>query len=176
MSRMETPPHYVLTGGPCAGKTTTLDEISKRGYPILAEGARLEIEEGLARGETLEQIRSGDWLQRVVKRQFSIEQAVPRDKPFFFDRAVPDSVAYYKFLGAEEDTVLRNALKDAAYRKVFLLDLLAFQRDGARNESPEEAKKIENLLFDAYRGLGYEVIRVPVMSVEKRVDFILANL
>ena len=175
MLRM-TPPWYVITGGPCAGKTTTLDELAKRGQCVLAEGARLEIEEGLARGETLDQIRSGDWLPRVVKRQFALEQAVPKDQTYFFDRAVPDSLAYYTFLGAPQDDVLKDAVRQSAYRKVFFLALVSFEQDHARNESADEAKKIESLLRSAYEGLGYQLVDVPVMSIGDRADFILANL
>lgn len=170
------PPWYVLTGGPCAGKTTTLNEIARRGHPILAEGARLEIEEGLARGETLDQIRSGDWLQRVVRRQFGMEQAVSRDETFFFDRGVPDSLGYYRFLGVEPDQILLDAVKRSTYRKVFLLELTDFVRDGARNETPEEAERIQQLLYEAYAGLGYEIVDVPIMPIPDRADFILSHL
>lgn len=171
-----TPPWYVLTGGPCAGKTTTLNELARRGHPVLAEGARLEIEEGLARGESLDQIRSGDWLQRVVRRQFGQEQAVSRDDLFFFDRGVPDSLAYYRFLGAEPDAILLESIAKSSYRKVFLLELTDFVRDSARNESPQEAERIQQLLYEAYAELGYEIIDVPVMPVADRADFILNNL
>src|SRR6185312_6669514 len=52
--RMKTPPHYVLTGGPCAGKTTVILELQKRGYHVLEEAARSVIDEMLAQGKTLD--------------------------------------------------------------------------------------------------------------------------
>jgi len=171
-----TPPRYVITGGPCAGKTTTLDELGRRGHFILAEGARLEIEEGLARGQSLDEIRSGDWLERVVRRQFAMEQALPPDTACFLDRGVPDSVAYYEFLGVPEEEVLKNAVSKSSYRKVFILALVSFEQDHARNESADEARKIESLLRKAYQELGYDIVDVPVMSVGERADFILSNM
>lgn len=36
----------VLTGGPCCGKTTLIEELNKRGYPVLHETAREVLNEG----------------------------------------------------------------------------------------------------------------------------------
>jgi predicted ATPase len=42
--------HFVMTGGPGAGKTTVLQALAARGYPHAEESARLIIRERLARG------------------------------------------------------------------------------------------------------------------------------
>ena len=44
-----TPPWYVITGGPSAGKTTVIDLLSKHGYATTIEEARhyINIEEHL---------------------------------------------------------------------------------------------------------------------------------
>lgn len=173
---MHTPPHYVLTGGPCAGKTTTIDELARRGHPVLAEAARLVIEEGLAAGKTLDEIRTDAFFHRVIHRASAMETAVPHDEQFFFDRGVPDSLAYYKLFNKPVDQVLRDAVANTSYRKIFLLDLLDFETDEARNETPEQAARIHALIREAYLDLGYEVVEVPVMPVEQRVDFIISNL
>lgn len=36
---------YVLTGGPCSGKSTTLEYLSSRGYLVVPEMARVVIDE-----------------------------------------------------------------------------------------------------------------------------------
>lgn len=174
---METPPWYVLTGGPCAGKTTTIHALEERGYPILAEPARLIINEKLAEGHTLEAIIADpDWLSSVVRRAHEQEREVPRDTLYFFDRAAPDSLAYYRHFGKEIDEDLQSALRDIRYRKVFLLDLIDFRNDAARHEDPEEAGVLHGLIREAYESLDYEVIEVPLMPVAERVDFILERL
>lgn len=172
-----TPPWYVLTGGPCAGKTTTLDELARRGNRVLAEPARQVIDEKLAAGMTIEQIVSDpDWLASVVRRADAQENALPKDELFFLDRAVPDSLAYYRHFGRELEDEIRAAIVEKRYRKVFLLDLIDFRNDEARHEDPEEAAVLHTLIREAYEGLGYEVITVPVLPVAERVDFILARL
>ncbi|MDB5238506.1 MAG: hypothetical protein JWM46_776 [Candidatus Kaiserbacteria bacterium] len=168
---------YVLTGGPCAGKTTTINELAKRGYPVVAEAARLIIEEELAQGTTIGEIVSHeDWLQAVVRRAVEMQKSVNENERVFFDRGIPDSIAYYRLGGKEQDEVLKAALDGVKYRKIFLLDLVDFSNDPARSETLEEARTLHQYIADAYQGLGYEIVRVPVMPVEKRVDYILAHL
>ena len=170
-------PWYVLTGGPCAGKTTTINELAKRGHPVLAEPARLIIDEKLAAGMTIDQIVTDpDWLPSVVRRARAQEALLPKDQLYFLDRAVPDSVAYYHHFKRELDAEILSALKVCEYRKVFLLDLIDFRNDEARHEDLEEAAILHQLIRAAYEGKGFEVVNVPVMEVEKRADFILARL
>lgn len=178
MLGMETvPPWYVLTGGPCAGKTTTIDALAKRGHPVLAEPARLIIDEKLAAGHTIEEIVTDpDWLPSVARRAEAQEAQLPKDQLFFLDRAAPDSMAYYWHFKKEFDADLTRAIHAQRYRKIFLLDLIDFRNDGARHEDPEEAEILHRLIREAYEELGYEVTPVPVLEVEKRADYILERL
>ncbi len=172
-----TPPWYVITGGPCAGKTTTCNELINRGYPVLPEPARLEIEEKLAKGMTIEQIVTDpDWLPSVVRRSTAQERALPKDIPYILDRATPDSVAYYRLGKMELDEQILSAMKEIRYRKVFLLDLVDYVTDYARTETPEQARALHAAIRSAYEEQGYEIVPVPVMPVQERVQFILARL
>lgn len=172
-----TPPWYVLTGGPCAGKTTTINELARRGHPVLAEPARLIIDERLAAGHTIEEIvGDDDWLPSVVRRAHGQESLVPADELFFFDRALPDSLAYYRIANREVDDYFRAALAQTRYRKVFLLDLVDYRTDEARTETPEEAMIVHGQIREAYVDQGYDIVEVPVMPVAERADFILKNL
>ncbi len=172
-----TPPWYVLTGGPCAGKTTTIDELARRGHPVLAEPARLIIEEQLAEGKAIQDIvGDSDWLPSVVRRAYSQERTVPRDRLHFFDRALPDSLAYYRLANREVDDFFRTCMAEIRYRKIFLLDLVEYEIDHARSETPEQAMMIHGQIREAYTDQGYEIVEVPVMPVTERADFILARL
>ncbi len=174
---METPEWYVITGGPCAGKTTTCNELMRLGHPVLAEPARLEIETKLARGMTIEQIvTDADWLPSVVRRSTAQERELPTDTVWFLDRATPDSVAYYRLSGRELDEQILNAMKEIRYRKVFLLDLVDYVTDYARTETPEQARALHKAIHSAYQEQGYEIVPVPVLPVAERVQYILARL
>lgn len=177
MEHFSTPPWYVLTGGPCAGKTTTIDELARRGHPVLAEPARLIIDEKLAAGHAIEEIVGDpDWLPSVVRRAYAQERLVPTDTLFFFDRAMPDSLAYYGIAQRPVDDFFREALSEIRYRKIFLLDLVQYENDHARSETPEQAMIIHGQIREAYVDQGYEIVEVPVMPVSERADFILERL
>lgn len=177
MSTM-TPPWYVLTGGPCAGKTTTINALSARGYPIVKEGARGYIEGELAKGRTIEDIRGADnsFFYHVLRAVVAAESVIPQDTEYFLDRAIPDSLAYYRAFGVPEDDELLNACRLFRYKKVFLLEPLDFEPDEARNESPELAEKLHASIRQAYEDLGYQITTIPILPVEDRVDLILRSL
>lgn len=174
---METPPWYVLTGGPCAGKTTTIDELERRGNPVLAEPARLIIDEKLSAGETIQQIvTDSEWLPSIVRRAYAQESTVPKDRLHFFDRAIPDSLAYYRLSKRPVEDFFTAAMAEIRYRKVFLLELVAYKNDEGRPETPEQAKAIHEEIRKAYTDQGYEIVEVPVLPVAERADFILERL
>ena len=174
---MQTPPHYVLTGGPCAGKTTTINELARRGYPVLAEPARLIIDEKLAAGKMIEEVVGDpEWLPSVVRRAYAQESAVSKDELYFFDRAIPDSLAYYTLANRRVEDFFKEAMIEIRYRKIFLLDLVDFKNDEGRPETPEQAAALHKLICEGYQSQTYEIVDVPVMPVSDRADFILSNL
>jgi hypothetical protein len=95
------PPWYVLTGGPCAGKTTLLAELEKRGYKTVPEAARTYIDQERAKGRTLEEIRSdeGAFQHALIPMKVSAEQNASKDDVTFFDRGMHDSLVYFSYAG-----------------------------------------------------------------------------
>lgn len=171
-------PWYVLTGGPCAGKTTLIREFEADGIPIVHESARVIIEQGFAQGKTLEQIRAdgaafGAAIIALDTENLSRHAGTEK---VFFDRSILDNIAYHRILGFEPSAELLAAAERASFSKVFLLDLLDYQLDDARNETPEEAARIHEALEVAYREYGVPIVKVPVVPVPERVEFILSNL
>jgi predicted ATPase len=98
------------------------------------------------------------------------------DELYFLDRALPDSLAYCRYLGIEPDPELLAALGTASYRKVFVLDLLPLAGDYARTEDAAAQLRIHATLIEVYEDLGFVVETVPVLSVEQRVDLILSRV
>lgn len=171
------PPHYVITGGPCAGKTTLIFELEKRGYSVVPEPARLLIDARLASGETIGKIVTDpDWLPSVVRKALSLYREVPPNETYFFDRAVPDSLAYYKANNRTVDNEFRAALAEVKFRKVFLLDLVDFANDEARSETPEEAARLHELIREGYKEQGYDIVEVPALPVPERANFVLSRI
>jgi len=175
---MQTNPWYVLTGGPCAGKTTLIREFEADGIPVVHESARVIIERELAVGKTLEEIRTppGRFEAEIVALDIANLARPASDEKIFFDRSIIDNIGYHRFLGLEPSRELLVAAESARFRKVFLLDLLHYQLDDARNETPEEAAAVHDALEAAYRDYGIPVVQVPVMPVEERIVFVLERL
>lgn len=170
---------YVITGGPCSGKTTTLGVMEKLGYHVEYETARFWIEQELKKGKTLEEMRQDEYLfqKKILELKIENEKKFPKNELIFIERGIPDTTAYYQqSCNIKEDALLKESLKKCHYKKVFLFELLDYQRDYARLENEQEAKILEKLLEEAYSNLGMEVIRVPKMSVQQRVEFILKQL
>ncbi len=93
----------------------------------------------------------------------------------FLDRALPDALAYYRFLDLPPDPKLLYALRSAKYRGVFLLDLLPLVKDYARTEDNTAQRKIHDLLRKVYEELGHPIKTVPALDPEARGKYILAR-
>lgn len=178
MTRMHTSPWYVLTGGPCSGKTTLINELKDRGYSVLPESARTIIAAQLAQGKTIEQIVADtlSFEHAIIGHQLELQAEASATDVVFFDRAVPDNIAYYRKFGLELDQVVQDAAKAQRYRKIFLLDMIDFVSDIERYETPEEALALHKGIRRAYEELGYEITEVPVLPVSERADFVLERL
>lgn len=108
--------------------------------------------------------------------QIEQEAALSPDDVVFLDRAIPDALAYYRFLDLPVDEELTRALVTVYYKKVFILDLLPFVPDYARTEDQLAQKQIHELITQVYDELPFPIVKVPVLRPDERVNFILESL
>ena len=169
---------YVITGGPSSGKTTTVNLLKARGYKTTIEHARHYLDTKRRNGKTVEVVRKHqtEFQLGVLQMQLEQEKELSPDDVIFLVRAIPDALAYYRFLNLPEDSKLLDALHSVSYKKVFILDCLPLVQDYARKEDEAAQKKIHKLLIEVYESLLFPIMRVPVLHQEERVDFILKNL
>lgn len=169
---------YVITGGPSSGKTTTVNILRERGYITTMEHARHFLDTQRLKGRTIEEVRKNqrEFQLGVLDMQIEQEKVILPSLQVFLDRAIPDALAYYRFLNLSEDKKLIEALRTVSYKKIFILDPLPLKNDYARTENAEAQKKIHELITEVYESLPFPVVRVPVLPAEERVDFILKNL
>ena len=144
---------------------------------MVHEVARACIEEALKKGRKLAEIKADalTFEQHILDRKIDIEASLPKDAVIFFDRAVPDSIAYFKLEDLDPSECLEKS-KIVRYRKVFLFERLVFEKDPVRSEDIAIAIKLEHLIASSYNMLGYDILRVPVLSIKQRTDFILLRL
>jgi predicted ATPase len=169
---------YVVTGGPSSGKTTLVTLLAARGYAVVHEHARQRIDLELRYGETLEDIRRDQlgFQRSVLEMQLEHESNTPPGQLTFFDRGIPDTLAYHRFHRLPESAFFERAVAACAYRKVFLLELLPLVNDYARKEDVAAQHELQELLIAVYSALPFPMVRVPVMGPEERLDFVLARL
>ena len=152
--------------------------LKARGYKTTIEHARHYIDSENINGRTVEEVRKNQkkFQLEILEMQIAQENKIPHEDIVFLDRAIPDALAYYRFLNLPEDKKLLEALSNACYKKVFILDCLTLVKDYARTEDETAQKKIHALISEVYELLPFPVIYVPVLPPEERVDFILKNI
>jgi len=168
---------YVFTGGPCSGKSTMLAEFEKNGFRVVPESAGAVIAEAIAAGKTINEARADEiaFQYSVMERQMNCERDLPPDALLLLDRALPDSAAYHAYLGLNPDEIMVHCKRNL-YKKIFLMELLPFQRGDARTEDARAAENIHQHIKETYQRLGYTIISVPAMPIEQRFLFVRSRL
>lgn len=163
----------VITGGPSVGKSTLLNELRKSGFAVVPEQATEVIKEG-----KILPWENRDLFQReVLRRQLEAEAPFHDSKDtVFVDRGVFDGEAYYQCDGIEPPSVFKE-LSAMQYSKVLLLEPLGvFVQDGIRFENMEFTVLITQVLHEVYSEKGFEVIRTPAETVQRRLQFALSSI
>jgi predicted ATPase len=168
---------HVITGAPCCGKTTLIDQLANQGFQTVPETARLYFEREMAKGRTMYEILANRAaLQRGLEdMQLSIECGLRAIDILFLDRALPDCLAWHRVAGLNPNELLSEYFHHR-YASVFILDPLPFEENGAREIDAAEVGYLDEWLARDYSALGYSVVRVPVLSPEERLSFVLETL
>ena len=169
----------VITGGPCSGKTTIIEELRKKGFPILEETAKEIVEKRRDFPFTEEEAKIRQNL--IFNEQLRKEELAEKQnyETLLLDRSIIDGLAYVNLYCNENyKKEFSEKIKNTDYDLILLFELLPFESEGFRskNENVEEARKIHDSLYNSYKGLGYNIIIVPKMSVEERINFVLEKI
>ena len=168
---------YVVTGAPSSGKTTLVRRLERLGYRVVHEVARSYIEARMRQGQTLREVRTDkrSFETCILNAKVALEATLPKDELIVFDRAIPDSIAYFEAAGLDKTEAVEKSPRNQ-YRKIFLLDRLPYRTDHVRIEDKETAGKLDKGLEQSYKMLGYDVMRIPVVSIHDRLEIILAEI
>lgn len=170
----------IITGGPGFGKTSVIEELEKRNYPCVHEVSRTIIKEQLE--------INGDILPWKNLNQFSALLMERRVQQFtdalhqgfvFFDRGIPDIIAYMNQNALEIPQNYKSLLAQHAYfSTVFIVPPWneIFKNDAERKEDYSTAVDIHEFIISTYQRLGYKTIVLPKVSVKDRADFIINSL
>lgn len=178
---------YVLTGGPCVGKTTVIDILAKRGNATFPEFARAIINREVKNGSDILPWKNAalfqdSYAKEQLAEELEIEKYLAGQNRIFMDRCIIDGRAFCNFAKVSiPDEIDRHvaflAENGAKYDVIFMLDPLdAYHFDDGRVFKPEESQLLHDLVAETYAHYGYTLIRVPFLPPEARADFILEKV
>lgn len=163
----------VITGGPSVGKTTIVSGVAERGFPFVQEFATQIIKEGVL----LPWVDRCSFQNEVLRRQCAAEKELDSvEGPVFLDRGLFDGEAYYIYDKLEIPDRF-SQLDASKYSVAFLVEPLNFfDKTDVRREDLEFTHEISAILENCYSSRGVEVVRVPAMTPDERVDFVIAEV
>lgn len=172
---------HVVTGGPGSGKTSLIDALARAGYARTVEAGRAIIQDQLAiDGPALPWRDPSAFAELMLSWELrSYRMAEATSGPVFFDRGVTDLLGYLTLVGRPVPAHIARAAERFRYRRrVFVAPPWPqiYIQDAERKQTPEEAVRTYEALVAAYTKCGYELVRLPLVTVEERVRFVLQDI
>lgn len=174
--------YYVITGGPGVGKTTLIEHLQKSGFTVVSEVARDIIkQQHKFDGQALPWKNKSAFFQLMLDASVQSFKALQDDSStiYFFDRGIVDAICYAKMIAEEITDDLERITRNHLYNQtVFILPPWPeiYQTDQERKQSWEEAVYTYEQMKASYLNYGYDLVEVPTVTVEARVQFILEQL
>lgn len=174
-------PRFVLiTGCSGGGKSTLLEELRRRGHPVVEEPGRRIVRDQLETGGS-----ALPWQDETAFARLAIETAISdRDAVskstegwVFFDRGLIDAASALEAITGEPALAPLNA-RHPYCRQVFLAPPWPeiYDQDAERRHGLSAAMGEYERLERQLPGLGYDVVLLPKASVAERADFVLNSL
>lgn len=170
---------FILSGGPGVGKTTTLNALQKDGWRCIREAARSIIR--------IQQSRNGKalpWKNKERYKSLMLHHSIrdyekaseSKQRITFFDRGIPDTLAYARLEGLAISEDLRFSSRRYRYNTMVFIfppwrDI--YCTDKERKQSFEEVIITHETMVQTYKECGYDPVIVPKTTIPKRRDFIL---
>ena len=166
----------VITGAPGAGKTALLQALRVRGYEVVADTPRAIIQERRRRGLSPrpEPLAFTKETLRIDIENY--QRYSGHSGHVFFERGVLDALAGLdaKLPLSESDFGMWLS-KYPYFSKVFVLPpwRAIYVTDAERDHTFEHAQWVDRVTREWYRRCGYQIVEVPMASVDERCEFVL---
>lgn len=170
-------PGYVLTGAPGTGKSTLIHLLSTR-FTTVAEPARALIAEHIAAtGEPTLDGRPQLFFDRLLERSIDLyKESSIGSETVFFDRGIPDCIAYASIMGLDTRVAARESSKFRYETQVFIAppweDI--YTTDDMRRATFDQVVQFDQHIREAYLQLGYVLIELARATPQERLKAVLA--
>lgn len=172
---------FVITGGPGSGKTSLIEALATCGYRTTVEAGRSIIREQLELGgQALPWSNATAFAELMLKREIqSYRKASASAQLVFFDRGIPDVVGFLRLMSLPVPPLAELSARDLRYdRRVFIAppwrDI--FEQDAERQQTFTLAVATYDAMVTEYTHRGYELLPLPLASIDERVQFVLDSV
>lgn len=172
---------FVITGGPGSGKSSLVEALARCGLQHMPEAGRAIIQDQVSIGGN-----ALPWSDRQAFAELMLawelrshHEASTMRGPVICDRGVPDVVGYLTLCELPVPAHVERAAELFRYnRTVFIAPHwpAIFSQDAQRKQSEAEAAATYRIMADTYSRLGYQLVTLPLVSIEERVSFIQARI
>jgi predicted ATPase len=171
---------YILTGAPGSGKTSVLRFLETLGYSVVDEAATdvIALEQALGHDEPWSDPQFMDQIVALQRRR-QIQASCVAESVQFFDRSPIDAYALCMYLKYEPPPNLLEELERIQVERVyedavFFMENLGYcEPTAARRITFEESLHFERIHEEAFHRWGYQIIKIPALSIPKRAHRIL---
>ena len=170
----------IISGGPGSGKSTLLLALESAGFQCVPEVSRELIRQEVAKDSKCVPWKDLACFANLCLHQMIIDFGnVLEGELTFFDRGIPDIIAYLRFGGLPVDDIFVAAAKHYRYAaNVFIAPPweAIYINDEERWQTFSEAGALYSEIKNVYTELGYLVTELPLAPVGERVEFTLTKL
>ena len=155
---------FIITGGPGSGKTTIVETLQSLGYSGFPELARDLISQGITPPGWADKPGSRGFFDHILQQRITWHQQISGQNIGFYDRGIPDSLAYFKFQNRKPPGILLEAISLYRYNPLVFAAppwKEIFANDSIRRETFDEARILYELATEAYQHAGYSIVELP---------------
>lgn len=171
----------IITGGPGSGKSSIIEKLMEKKYHCLPESGRAIIQDQVCiGGHALPWMNKQAFAEMMLCWELrSWHLADNHGGLCFFDRGLPDIEGYLYLCEISIPKHIERAINTFQYAKTVFIaspwrDI--YVQDTERKQTFDEAIMTYHAMVDTYKKYHYELIEIPHLPVNERVDFILSVL
>ena len=158
-----------------------LAALANRGFAASQEAGRSIIRQQLAQGgDALPWADKAAYAEAMFSREVaSFGKYAKSYAPIFFDRGLPDVIGYLKLCGLAVPKAMDEHARRWRYSQLVFMAppwREIYCHDNERRQQWDEATATYEVMLKTYTDYGYQTIDLPLVSVEKRVEFILQHI
>jgi predicted ATPase len=169
----------LITGGPGSGKTSLINELSKRNFNCEHEIVRSLTLEGKKRGNNQPFLKNPlKFTNELLDLRIIQFNKIQNNIITFYDRGVHDTLAYLSYVNIDINEDLIKKCKKIKYDLIFALSPWEkiYKKDECRYENFDESKKIFNHIIKIYKYFKMDIIVLKQGTIDERVKEILSHI